>query len=486
MMPMIIKGGSRSGPRQLARHLSRTDTNERVQVLELQSPTGDLTEALRDWQTLADGTRGTKGLYHANIDPAAGYTMSPEQWRRSVDVLEQELGLTGQPRTIVMHEKNGREHIHVVWQRTDIDTMTMVPDSFNYVAHERASLALEQEFGHEHVPGKHAKRDREKQPEFPQAEANHAEWQQGERTGIDPRAFKEAVTQLHQQCDTGQAFKAALEEKGYLLAKGDRRDYVIVDGHGQVYSLARQIKGVTAKDLRAFMADIDREAIQGVEQAKALQREARTDAAEPPKPESEQKQPESVSSLSSEEIEKLRDILSRRHAEETKKLTDYHNADRAHTKRILDQEIDENIAAIDAQQKAALARYDHEHKAERTGFAGFIASIRATFNPERAWAEAHEREQARAAFSDKLEQERNDRIARMQSAREHDLSELVERQAQQIREREARFQEDLARRIRDHEEAQRFLARVEEQRRLDEERRQQYRPPEPEPPERAR
>lgn len=148
---MIIKGASRAGPKQLSRHLGRTDTNERVAVLELHSPSGSLGEAFRDWQALAAGTKGTKGLYHANIDPDARYTMTPEQWTRAVNVLEEELGLTGQPRAVVLHEKNSREHIHVVWQRTDIDTMRLRSDSHNYQAHERASARLEKEFGHEHL-----------------------------------------------------------------------------------------------------------------------------------------------------------------------------------------------------------------------------------------------------------------------------------------------------------------------------------------------
>ena len=207
---MIIKGGSRAAPNQLGKHLLRTDTNERVEILELQSPTGDLTEALRDWQVLADGTRGTKGLYHANIDPDARYKMTPEQWQRSVDVLEEKLGFQGQPRAIVLHEKEGRQHIHVVWQRTDVETMTLCSDSQNYQKHEEASLALEQEFGHEHVPGKHAKRDRKKQPEMPKAEITHAEWQQIDRTGLDPRERKDAITRLYEQSDNGNALKAAL------------------------------------------------------------------------------------------------------------------------------------------------------------------------------------------------------------------------------------------------------------------------------------
>ena len=85
---MIIKGKSRGGPTQLARHLLRTDTNETVKVVQLDSPTGDLREAMRDWQLIATGTRGTKGLYHAQINPDARYVMTPEQWKVAVDRLE--------------------------------------------------------------------------------------------------------------------------------------------------------------------------------------------------------------------------------------------------------------------------------------------------------------------------------------------------------------------------------------------------------------
>ena len=267
---MIIKGASRSGPKQLATHLTRTDTNERVEVLELQSPAGNLREAFRDWQTLSEGTRGRLGLYHANIDPAEGYAMTAAQWARAADVLEEELGLTRQPRAVVMHEKHGRQHVHVVWSRTDIDTMTLRADSHNYQAHERASQRLEIEFGHEIVPGKHAKRDRERQPELPQSEVNHAEWQQAERSGLDPRARKAQIRQLWEASDTAPAFAAALEDAGYLLARGDRRDFIIVDRQGEAYSLGRDA-GVRAAELRDFMAGIDRAALPS--QADAIQQQ---------------------------------------------------------------------------------------------------------------------------------------------------------------------------------------------------------------------
>ena len=270
---MIIKGGSRSAPGQLAYHLQRVDTNERVQILELNSGADDLKTTFRDWQILSEGTRGEKGLYHANIDPALGYTMTPEQWKRAVDVLEKELGFEGQPRAVVMHDKEGRQHIHVVWQRTDIETMTLRSDSQNYAAHERASLQLEQEFGHEHVPGKHAKRDREKQPEFPKSEVNHAEWQQAERTGITAAERKAQITALRTEADNGQAFKNALEDAGYILARGDKRALVIVDAEGEVFSLSRHVTDLKAKELKAFMAGIDAATLPTAEDAKTLQQE---------------------------------------------------------------------------------------------------------------------------------------------------------------------------------------------------------------------
>lgn len=67
-----------------------------------------------------------------------GRPVTPQQWERTADVLEEELGLQGHPRAIVLHEKDGRVHVHVVWQRTDIETMTLVSDSWNYLAHEKA------------------------------------------------------------------------------------------------------------------------------------------------------------------------------------------------------------------------------------------------------------------------------------------------------------------------------------------------------------
>lgn len=475
---MIIKGKSRGNPKQLATHLLHTEKNERVEILELQSGAGNLADAFREWQLISQGTQGTRGLYHANIDPAAQYTMTAAQWARAVDVLERELGLDGQPRAVVLHEKEGRQHIHVVWQRTDIDTMTMVSDSQNYDAHERASLALEKEFGHEIVPGKHAKRD-DSQP-APVAELNHAEWQQTERTGIDPRAFKDQVTAIFHASENGAAFVAALDDQGFVVANGDRRDFVIVDPAGEVYSLARQIRGVTAKDLRAFMADVEATALPGVEEAKT--RQAQRPAPEPaPLPEAPQTPPLEDASINGA---KLEDALKTWHAEDMQKLADFHAAERARVAEIHDAEIAEQIAHSEAMREAALASYDAQ--TERKGFARAVDAVIGFIAPAWAARRQAERDEARALVVNSQDRERVEEAARLEAAKQTDLDDLAERQAEQARVREVQFSEELTRRIRDFEEAQRFAAELAEQQRQREQAAAQTNTAGPEPPKSAR
>lgn len=50
------------------------------------------------------------------------------------------------------------------------------------------------------------------------------------------------------------AFAHALKEKGFILAKGDRRGFVVVDHHGEVYAISRWV-GIKAKDVRARLGE---------------------------------------------------------------------------------------------------------------------------------------------------------------------------------------------------------------------------------------
>ena len=128
---------------------------------------------------------------------------------------------------------------------------------------------MEREFGLQRVKGAHIEREQGQRPE---RTPSHAEMQQGER-GVAPREAKQLITQLWRGSDNGQAFKAALEHKGWLLARGDRRDFVVVDPYATVHSLARRVEGARAADIRHKLADLDRQLLPGVAEARRIMRE---------------------------------------------------------------------------------------------------------------------------------------------------------------------------------------------------------------------
>jgi Relaxase/Mobilisation nuclease domain len=269
---VVIKGGSISGATRFAAHLERTDTNERrndvIEMRDVAAP--DLRGALREMEAVASACPNCKKpLYQASINTQAHERLTDEQRMQAVDRLEKELGLTGQPRVVVVHEKNdGREHCHVVWSRIDLDKMRSISDSHNFRKHEMVARELEREFGHERVQGAHIERDG--QPRPPRT-PSHKDVQQGARTGVSPKAARGHLTALWQRADNGKAFAEGLAQSGWILARGDRRDFVAIDQKGGTHSLSRRIEGATAKDIRARLADLKPEKLPSVAEARATQ-----------------------------------------------------------------------------------------------------------------------------------------------------------------------------------------------------------------------
>jgi hypothetical protein len=185
-----------------------------------------------------------------------------------VEVLERKLGLEGQPRAVVYHVKRGedgeaREHVHVVWQRTDIDTRTLREDSFSRRKQQAAAIVLEKEFGHAPAP-RHSNRQ----------SLTKDERQQAKRTGIKVEDVKADLTAAWQVTRSGQAFKTVLEAQGYVLAQGER-GLVAIDAVGGAHSVARRIDGANTAAVRARMADVDPASLPDVEQARTMVSEAR-------------------------------------------------------------------------------------------------------------------------------------------------------------------------------------------------------------------
>jgi hypothetical protein len=271
---LIIKGTPTSGGQRLVDHINRTDTNERVELKEVRGTAAeDFRGALLEMEAVGSGSRTKRPFYHASINTQAGERLTDAQRFKAIDRLEEELGLTGQPRVVVVHEKkdrqeNDREHCHVVWLRVNAETMTAIRADHNYRKHEIVARELERAFGHERVQGAHIERDGKPRPE---RTPSHAEMQQAERTKITPEAARKHLTALWRGAKTGKAFEAALSESGWLLARGDRRDFVVIDPKGGTHSLARRIEGAKIKDVRERLAHVDMKALPSVAEGRAAQ-----------------------------------------------------------------------------------------------------------------------------------------------------------------------------------------------------------------------
>ena len=271
---MILKGNQRASGADLAHHLMNALDNERIEIGQIRgSVADDLYGAFGEYEAFAAGTRCKEPLYSLSINPSA--RLSREQYLAAVDRIEKGLGLTGQPRAIVFHVKNGREHCHVVWSRID-----MVNGKAVSLSHDRMKLRalardLAREYGLKLPEGLEKDLKAQRGIEAKDRRHDRTERLQAAESGITPEERRAAITDMWRRSDGADAFRAALSQKGYVLASGDRRSYVVVDRYGHVHSLARQIEGARTRDVKAKMAALPPDKLPGVEEARKLVRERR-------------------------------------------------------------------------------------------------------------------------------------------------------------------------------------------------------------------
>jgi hypothetical protein len=117
---VIIKGNQRGRARELAAHITNTRDNDHVELHELRGFMSlDLLGALLEIEIAATGTKCQEPFYSVSLNPPKdrAYTYTREDFEKSADLIEDKLGLKGQPRIMIFHEKEGRLHCHVVWSR---------------------------------------------------------------------------------------------------------------------------------------------------------------------------------------------------------------------------------------------------------------------------------------------------------------------------------------------------------------------------------
>jgi hypothetical protein len=270
---MILKGSQRGHASDLATHLCNEFENEHIEIAELRGTVaGDLHGAFTEIEATARGTKATQPFFSLALNPSAPLTR--DQYAHAIDQIEARLGLSGQPRAVIFHEKIGadgmvREHAHIVWSRIKTGEMRALPMSHFKTKLCDVACQLAHEFGHELPDGLKAWEARQKHKKD-KLDLSYHEASHERQTGKTAEDRRSEITACYESADNAAALRAALEDKGYVLAQGDRRAYVLVDETGTVLSLARYVKGVRTKDINRRLEALPPEALPTVEQAKAI------------------------------------------------------------------------------------------------------------------------------------------------------------------------------------------------------------------------
>lgn len=269
---MIINGGSRCNGAFFAKHLGSGEKNERVRVADIRGLAAkNIGQALYEMKAIASGTPRCKNFfYHANLNPCETERLTADQWEKAVEKLEKELGLEGQARFVVEHEKKGRVHRHVIWSRIDVDRMRAIRMDGDYAKHQAVARQVEREFGL--APVKSVLGPEAEKGKRPPRQPKSWEVFRGQLSGINVKELEKEITELWNGADNAEAFVSAIEARGYILAQGDTRVYCIVDRNGDSHSLARRIQGARAADVKEKLAGIDPKTLPHVKVAGAYQR----------------------------------------------------------------------------------------------------------------------------------------------------------------------------------------------------------------------
>ncbi|MCG7492499.1 relaxase/mobilization nuclease domain-containing protein [Thalassobius sp. Cn5-15] len=266
---MILKGSQRAGAKALADHLMNDRDNDHVNCLELR---GFLSEhlhgALSEAHAISKATFCKQYMFSLSLNPPQDHVATEQEFLEAADRAEKALGLEGQPRAIVVHEKEGRRHAHAVWSRIDAETITAInlPHFKNKLRDLSRDLFLDHGW---QLPDGLATYGNKSPLNF-----TLDEWQQAKRQGLDPREIKQAFQQAWKRCDSQIGFKNALEERGYFLARGDRRGFVALDADGKVYSIAKWA-ALKTKDVNAKLGSPD--SLPSVDETRSIIRSKVTD-----------------------------------------------------------------------------------------------------------------------------------------------------------------------------------------------------------------
>ena len=399
---MILVGNQRGGARNLAAHLLSPE-NENVEVHEVRGfAADDVHGAFQEAHAMSKGTRCQQFLFSLSFNPPPRERVQTHVFEAAIARAEEKLGLSDQPRVIIFHEKEGRRHAHVVWSRIDPEEMKAVPLSFTHRKLQDLSRELYLEHGWR-MPEGLADRSRSDPRNF-----TLEEWQQAKLQGNDPRTIKTALQDAWAVSDNRQALIHALKERGFTLARGDRRGYLAVDHKGELYSLPKWA-GVKTKDVRARLGEA--ETLPSLDEAKA------------------------------HIAQEMQPALTRWQQELAQRLEAQHARFETHKRGLLERQMAERQKLFDGIEERRIKETQARQERFRTGIAGLWDRLR---GEHRRLREENEKDAYDALLRDRREKDeliftQLEQRRALQERHKHDVARLHEQQRKLAQDR-ARFE----------------------------------------------
>ena len=266
---VIIVASQRSGACALADHLMNDQDNDHVTLSKIEGfMANDLHGALDEAHAVSKATQCKQFLFSVSLNPPEDVIASEEDFQRAADRVADAVGLSEQPYALVIHEKNGRRHAHVVWSRINADEMKAI--NLSHFKNKLRDVSRDLFLEHGWVLPKGLKTYGQSDP----LSFSLSEWQQAQRIGVDAREMKQLFQEAWAQSDDLRSLNHALSNKGLYIATGDRRGVVALDIQGNVYALAKWT-GIRTKEVKARLGD--KPDLQSVSEVGAWLHELKTD-----------------------------------------------------------------------------------------------------------------------------------------------------------------------------------------------------------------
>ncbi|MFS8371618.1 hypothetical protein [Acetobacter indonesiensis] len=262
---------SSSGHQAVSRHVLSGAKNEAIRLISGSD------YLLKDWMKEARREGIRYGLRHIAFNPSEA--MTDQQLSDFAGDICRELGADPERMTLVIHQKDGKTHGHLLlpeWQHSHV-----LSSRFSWVRLEKLARLTEVRLGHALVPGRHdkaiVKALREsgeyeaatkvealiptKRTPAPVAAYTSQARRMTERQGFDlPTARREIMTFWEKSENDLRKFRHFLSSKNWSMRAGDRTDrgrdaHIIETGDGLLIGSFTRLTKVRMKDFRQLLED---------------------------------------------------------------------------------------------------------------------------------------------------------------------------------------------------------------------------------------